>query len=326
LLVCFGWTACSNIFGVGIYPPSDANHETAPPLAAEPTLRAADVGILPSGDDRTAAPAVAGQTFEDRFPKELAALAFNDRFSASAPQSVASSAQAALPKDRKISAADAAGIQDEPPAQMLAAVSTSLPSPRPVGARRAQKISGPGPVERSSTAATVMAEEPTIFEKLFGMTKSSPLLAYASADPGVGLEGHSSLAGPQPYDRSTAVYDISARTVYLPNGTRLEAHSGLGDKLDDPRFAHLRMRGVTPPHVYDLTMRESLFHGVEALRLTPVGGKDAIHGRTGLLAHTYMLGPRGDSNGCVSFKDYNAFLKAYRNGEIKRLAVVARLN
>ena len=30
------------------------------------------------------------------------------------------------------------------------------------------------------------------------------------------------------------------------------------------------------------------------------------------------------SNGCVSFKDYNAFLQAYQNGEVKRLVVVAR--
>src|SRR5579871_2079457 len=29
------------------------------------------------------------------------------------------------------------------------------------------------------------------------------------------------------YDRYTAVYDISARAVYLPDGTKLEAHSGL---------------------------------------------------------------------------------------------------
>ena len=64
--------------------------------------------------------------------------------------------------------------------------------------------------------------------------------------------------------------------------------------------------------------------GVEALRLNPVGGD--IFGRTGLLAHTYMLGPRGDSNGCVSFKDYDAFLQAFRNGEVKRLAVVSQLN
>ena len=31
------------------------------------------------------------------------------------------------------------------------------------------------------------------------------------------------------------------------------------------------------------------------------------------------------SNGCVSFKDYDAFLRAYQNGEIKKLAAVARL-
>jgi Tlde1 domain len=38
-----------------------------------------------------------------------------------------------------------------------------------------------------------------------------------------------------------------------------------------------------------------------------------------------MLGPNGDSNGCVSFKDYDAFLRAYQSGQIKRLAVVSRL-
>ena len=92
----------------------------------------------------------------------------------------------------------------------------------------------------------------------------------------------------------------------MPNGERLEAHSGLGDKLDDPRFVHVRMRGATPPGTYDLTERERLFHGVRALRLNPVGGSAAIHGRNGLLAHTYMLGPNGDSNGCVSFKNYDS--------------------
>jgi hypothetical protein len=38
-----------------------------------------------------------------------------------------------------------------------------------------------------------------------------------------------------------------------------------------------------------------------------------------------MLGPKGDSNGCVSFRDYGAFLRAYKNGEIRRLAVVSHL-
>src|SRR5665647_2846493 len=46
-------------------------------------------------------------------------------------------------------------------------------------------------------------------------------------------------------DSRTAVYDLSARTVYLPNGEKLEAHSGLGDKLDDPQYVRVRMRGPT---------------------------------------------------------------------------------
>src|SRR5262249_34377721 len=127
------------------------------------------------------------------------------------------------------------------------------------------------------------------------------------------------------YDRWTAVYDVAAHTVYMPNGSRLEAHSGLGSRLDDPRYVSERMRGATPPNIYELKPREKLFHGVQALRLLPVGNGE-LFGRTGLLAHTYMLGPHGDSNGCVSFRDYRAFLQAYNNGEIKRLAVVSRMN
>jgi hypothetical protein len=124
------------------------------------------------------------------------------------------------------------------------------------------------------------------------------------------------------YDQWTAVYDISARTVYLPDGTRLEAHSGLGDRIDDPRYVNERDHGATPPGVYHLTLRESLFHGVQALRLNPIGGGFTFN-RVGLLAHPYMLGPNGDSNGCVSFKTYDAFLRAFQSGEVKRLAVVA---
>ncbi len=169
-----------------------------------------------------------------------------------------------------------------------------------------------------------------VFENLFGGTapKSGPVLAYAGSDGGVLSNGTDAAAANEPSltDRTTAVYDISARKVYMPDGTKLEAHSGLGNRLDNPAYAHEKMRGVTPPHIYDLKPREALFHGVAALRLTPVGGEGAIYGRSGLLAHTYMLGPNGDSNGCVSFRDYNKFLQAYRNGEVKRLIVVAKLD
>lgn len=126
-------------------------------------------------------------------------------------------------------------------------------------------------------------------------------------------------------DHRTAVYDISARTVYMPSGERLEAHSGLGEKMDDPRYVHVRMRGATPPNVYKLTEREALFHGVRAIRLNPVDDSK-MFGRDGILAHTYMLGPSGQSNGCVSFKDYDKFLRAFLNGEVDRMVVVTHMD
>ncbi len=186
--------------------------------------------------------------------------------------------------------------------------------------------------ERVAAASTAPAREPgflerlfgrrpSIFEKLYGASPSGVTLAYATA--GNASDGAAITAGL--YDRQTAVYDIAAHTVYMPDGTMLEAHSGLGSRLDDPRYVDERGRGATPPDIYDLKPREALFHGVHALRLIPVVGDGTVYGRSGLLAHTYMLGPNGDSNGCVSFKDYDAFLRAYESGEIKRLAVVARV-
>jgi Tlde1 domain len=125
-------------------------------------------------------------------------------------------------------------------------------------------------------------------------------------------------------DSRTAIYDIAARTVYLPNGRRLEAHSGFGSHMDDARYVNLKRQGPTPPNTYKLVMREELFHDVRAIRLVPVGdGK--MFGRDGLLAHSYMLGPNGQSNGCVSFSNYPAFLEAYLKGEVDRLVVVEQL-
>jgi hypothetical protein len=123
----------------------------------------------------------------------------------------------------------------------------------------------------------------------------------------------------------TAIYDITAQAVYLPSGERLEAHSGLGGLMDDPRYVHKKNVGATPPNTYQLKLRESLFHGVQAIRLTPLSGRD-MFGRDGILAHSYMLGPNGQSNGCVSFKDYAKFLRAFQRGEFDRMIVVARLS
>jgi hypothetical protein len=223
-----------------------------------------------------------------------------------------------------------------PPPVQVAAIAPAPPRPVEPAPAKTPGVSLHDMAQRAKAAVMSLAsnERQTIVEKLWGTPRpqphSSSLLAFASADASatgsLGPTQNPALAGNTPrYDQSTAVYDISAHMVYLPDGTRLEAHSGLGSQLDDPRSANIRMRGVTPPHMYELTPREALFHGVPALRLNPVGGEETIYGRSGLLAHTYMLGPNGDSNGCVSFRDYNAFLNAYRNQGIKRLAVVARV-
>ena len=247
-----------------------------------------------------------------------------------------------------------------PPRHDVPELSESAPLPPP----RPPEFAMPGAPERrlaqpsvATVGPTAPADNRNFFQKLFGLglprapvapsvgsapaAPSGPAVAsrpasgvvVASAAPESRGAGRALLGFPPPfgasapgagYDRYTAVYDISARTVYLPDGTKLEAHSGLGDRLDNPRYVSERMHGPTPPHVYELALREGSFHGVQALRLNPIGDGD-VFGRAGLLAHPFMLGPNGDSNGCVSVKDYAAFLRAYENGEIKRLVVVANL-
>jgi hypothetical protein len=194
---------------------------------------------------------------------------------------------------------------------VLAAV---MPRPRPAVAEAATKRSSKGRYQLASASATSLP------------------LAYASTD--TSAVANSALKELTPkaskplrevVTSRTAIYDITSRTVYLPNGRRLEAHSGLGPKMDNPRYVNVRMHGPTPPNVYDLKLRESLFHGVRAIRLIPTDGSK-MYGRDGILAHSYMLGPSGQSNGCVSISDYPAFLDAFLRGEVDRLVVVERLD
>lgn len=213
-----------------------------------------------------------------------------------------------------------------------------LPTPpEPRVAARATSRRGKDVVAKAEPAA----DDRSFFEKLFGVNANAPQssgerLAYAAPQDDITQRsgrgsGLTVAPAPMPVPMSsatpaasgkTAVYDISARVVHLPNGERLEANSGLGEMMNDLRFVHVRMKGPTPPHVYNLTEREALFHGVRAIRMHPVGGSGKIFGRAGLLVHNYLLGPRGDSNGCVSVKDYDRFLQAFLRGEIKQLVVV----
>jgi len=182
----------------------------------------------------------------------------------------------------------------------------------------------PVPLPQARPKPPVVAKTPVAEPAPRVALASPPAPAATQNRPPPQQEAHNKAPMLSTADARTAVYDIAAHIVYLPNGERLEAHSGLGDKMDNPRYVNVRMRGATPPNVYDLKLREELFHGVRAIRLTPVD-EDKMFGRDGILAHTYMLGPNGQSNGCVSFRDYDKFLNAFLKGQVDRMVVVASL-
>ncbi|MGY4237539.1 hypothetical protein ACVIIW_006486 [Bradyrhizobium sp. USDA 4449] len=339
-----GWTVYNNIFAASVYPTVGSSGYDEPVVK-----RAPKVALREAGEAIRETFALLPDRLQVAAP--ISREMFNERFAAAATQGVDSNAASAAPETK------VAEVKDAPKPTVVAKVADVLKSPvkaveRIADAAKTRRSEAPVQLASADPAQIVPAPEAkpksfadrakaavmsitgprqSMVEKLWGKREpSGGLLAYASADASVTSaiapkEQNPMFGGAPPYERDTAVYDITAKTVYLPDGTKLEAHSGLGSNLDDPRSSKVRMRGVTPPHIYNLKPREALFHGVPALRLTPIGGENAIYGRDGLLAHTFMLGPNGDSNGCVSFKDYYAFLDAYRNKGIRKLAVLARV-
>lgn len=197
-------------------------------------------------------------------------------------------------------------------------------------------MEGPLPIRRPAANALAMAIAPASEPKPATRPRAQPVVAEADEDDD---DAPAALAFARPDNPAKsisravpwpdqgvkiAVYDITAGRVYMPNGTVLEAHSGIGEMRDNPKFTHVKMRGPTPPGTYKLSMREKPFHGVAAIRLTPTDGVAPL-GRTGLLAHTYLLrSAPGDSHGCVAFADYNKFLTAYQRGEVTHMIIVPR--
>lgn len=197
-------------------------------------------------------------------------------------------------------------------------VAARLPQPRPDVERQdlADQEVAPQDVARQGVVRTapVVAEpqlaslppqpksEPGIFDKLFA-DPDRAAKAVLAANP------------------NTALYDIARRVVYLPDGDRLEAHSGFGPFLDDPQSVARKDVGVTPPNVYAVSFREKPFHGVRALRMKPVGVAN-MYGRDGILAHSYLLGEAGASNGCISVRDYDKFVQAYEAGKFNQIIVL----
>ncbi len=215
-----------------------------------------------------------------------------------------------------------AATVEELPSVELAALPDSVPLPswRP----KAPVVAAAKP---EKPAVEVPAPAPVLAERKPAAAEG-PKLAYARPDDpaesgGIGKAFKGLFGGRPSAGNGVAVYDISAATVYMPDGSTLEAHSGIGRMADNPKYVHVKMNGPTPPHTYNLRMREKRFHGVEAIRMLPVDGRNK-HGRDGFLTHSYLLrGGRAESHGCVAFKNYPKFLAAFKAGKVRQLIVVA---
>jgi len=103
------------------------------------------------------------------------------------------------------------------------------------------------PVTTSERESADTAGQPSLDlrEKATGQSASgrsapkpaaAPALASAAKKRVRTADLSQDLSSLPPADSHTAVYDIAARTVYMPNGRRLEAHSGLGNLMDDPSY------------------------------------------------------------------------------------------
>ena len=245
-------------------PPASAPTATSPFSDAIPLPPVRDV---PYVEDSVPLPPARPPEFAEPTPNHLAAP--DRRIAQPAP------GPAAAPADDRNIIQKLLGIGQQPGAVVASRPPTPAPMAAPVAAGRRRQPLPKRRRRRRLSQRRAVPEGRSGIAGLFGGFSSGPSLDRLG------------------YDRQTAIYDISARTLYMPDGTRIEAHSGLGSALDDLRYVSARAVGPTPPHLYELTLRESLFHGVQAIRLNPVG-EGGLYGRAGLLAHPYMLGPNGE--------------------------------
>jgi hypothetical protein len=253
--------------------------------------------------------------------------------------------------DRKITTAALAGA--EAPGTLVAGLPPALKStPAQIAAAAAQPSAIELAMLPDAVPAPMLRPQPDPFNEVLAGGKAKAngdkgdasiplkpvpqktgpktLLAYARPDEPMDdadvrpslLRKQAALPGP---GSKVAVYDITAQTVYMPDGRKMVAHSGRGKMRDKPKYISVASWGPTPPNVYRLSKREALFHGVEALRMTPVGG-EKMFGRNGFLTHSYLRRVPGDSAGCIAFANYPAFLAAYKRGEVKTVIVVPSID
>ena len=94
-----------------------------------------------------------------------------------------------------------------------------LPRSRPVEAT----------LESRSAPPTRQSDDRTFLQRISDLLPGHITLASLAPDGGLLSDGPDLAA--LGYDNFTAVYDISAHAVYMPNGSKLEAHSGFGSPV-----------------------------------------------------------------------------------------------
>ncbi|MGY3431008.1 hypothetical protein ACVWWL_002431 [Bradyrhizobium sp. USDA 3696] len=253
-----GWTIYSNIFAASVYPTVGSSGYDEPVVKRAPRVALRE----------------AGEAVKDAFallPDRLQVAApisremFNDRFAAAATQGVTSNAASAAP------ATKVAEAKDAPKPSVIARVAEVLkPGPAKIADAAKSKRGADAPVQLASADPAEIVPAPeakpksiadrakaavmsitgprqSMVEKLWGKREpSGGLLAYASADASVTAsiapkEQNPMLGGSAPYERDTAVYDISAK-----NGLLARRHQARG--AFRPRLQPRRPALLARPH------------------------------------------------------------------------------
>jgi hypothetical protein len=123
-----------------------------------------------------------------------------------------------------------------------------IPKPRPIEAI----------VALTNNAILTSADNRIVLQKITDLMPS-PNLVLASLINRDGIAGVGPDLRALGFDETTAVYDISSKSVYMLNRVRLEAHSGLGRLMDDPAHVDKAQRGCHTSECVRIKPRERPF-------------------------------------------------------------------
>src|SRR6202012_1618511 len=119
-------------------------------------------------------------------------------------------------------------VAQSKPDEAKSAAVTEIPLPRSRPAEADVQLAA----AQAPVALPPRTEDRSVLQKLSDFLPNRVTLA--SLTPNSGLFQKAPDLAALGYDGHTAVYDITAHAVYLPNGMSLEAHSGMGRLRDDP--------------------------------------------------------------------------------------------